>query len=547
MLKKKQIMGSLLAGTMVILSFAGCQGGSSGDGQTGGESALGGSDPSSGSSSAADGNPSSGSSADSDEIVELHAVLQLNPEISLENNPAIARIEEELGIRLIVEAPTVNGYSDRVKLLVSTGDMPDFFIYGADSFATQWAEQGLLADLTDLIGDYPNLMANISQEQYGDTKFLGDDRIFGIPRPNSYDKAGFVINKKWLDALGLEVPETVDEFIEVCRAFTTQDPDGNGLDDTYGVSFGADQSSMDSGIWHLNNDFLSTAYSISSWHHGLPDADGSFKLRPLKSQYYDYVTLLRDMYAEGIIDREFITHKSSEHVEKFAQQRVGIVGASGKNYVTEIIEKYGMNPDDVVYCAPLVLEAGDDPVYAMPPSNWMAFFVNAESEHIDDVLRLLDWGNSEEGFVTMQLGLAGEHYNSYDIETRTVERTQEQASAVSKVTGNMMSFANAYENQEALMGGSTPELQEKWRTEASAADAKTQKCYMPFTKMLDNISVDFPDVIQNLNNLEVRYVTGEVEKADLQNYIDNTYAPATADIAEEFAQFMAENPVRYEK
>ena len=79
MLKKKQIMGSLLAGTMVILSFAGCQGGSSGDGQTGGESALGGSDPSSGSSSAADGNPSSGSSADSDEIVETHAGSSAEP------------------------------------------------------------------------------------------------------------------------------------------------------------------------------------------------------------------------------------------------------------------------------------------------------------------------------------------------------------------------------------------------------------------------------------------------------------------------------------
>lgn len=531
---RRKIIGSLLAGIMAALALAGC-GEAADSGQTGG-----------GTQAAGNGSASE-SSEENEEIVELHAVLQLNPEISLENNPIIAKIEEELGIRLIVEAPTVNGYSDRVKLLVSTGDMPDFFIYGADSFATQWAEQGLLADVTDLVGDYPNLMANISQEQFGDTQFLDDGRIYGIPRPNSYDKAGFVINKKWLDALGLEVPETVDEFVEVCRAFTTQDPDGNGLDDTYGVSFGADQSSMDSGIWHLNNDFLSTAYSISSWHHGLPDADGSFKLRPLKSRYYDYVTLIREMYEEGIIDREFITHKSSEHIEKFAQQRVGIVGASGKNYVTEIIEKYGMNPDDVVYCAPLVLEEGDEPVYAMPPSNWMAFFINAESEHIDDVLRLLDWGNSEEGFVTMQLGLAGEHYNSYDIETRTVERTEEQAEAVTKVTGNMMSFANAYQNQEALMGGSTPELQEKWRTEESAADEKTQKCYMPFTKMLDNISVDFPDMVQNLNNLEVRYVTGEVEIQDLQDYIDNTYTPTTADIAEEFAQFMAENPVRYEK
>ena len=54
-------------------------------------------------------------------------------------------------------------------------------------------------------------------------------------------------------------------------------------------------------------------------------------------------------------------------------------------------------------------------------------------------------------------------------------------------------------------------------------------------------------MVQNLNNLEVRYVTGEVEIQDLQDYIDNTYTPTTADIAEEFAQFMAENPVRYEK
>ena len=169
---RRKIIGSLLAGIMATLALAGC-GEAADSGQTGG-----------GTQAAENGSASESSEAN-EEIVELHAVLQLNPEISLENNPIIAKIEEELGIRLIVEAPTVNGYSDRVKLLVSTGDMPDFFIYGADSFATQWAEQGLLADVTDLVGDYPNLMANISQEQFGDTKFLDDGRIYGIPRPNS--------------------------------------------------------------------------------------------------------------------------------------------------------------------------------------------------------------------------------------------------------------------------------------------------------------------------------------------------------------------------
>lgn len=481
------------------------------------------------------------------EVVEVTAVLQLNPEISLENNPMLKKLERDTGVRLIIEAPPVNSFFDRVKILVGTGDMPDFFAFGADTYVTQWAEEGLLADVTDLIKDYPNLSSNISPEQYGDTKVLGNDRIYGIPRPNSYDTGGYLINKKWLDAVGMEIPETVDEFVEVCRAFTTRDPDGNGVDDTYGVSFGAQQNSLDSGIWHMNNDFLSTAYNIAAWHHGMPDVDESFTLRPLKSQYYDYVTLLRDLYEEGIIDREFITHKGTEHVEKFAQGRVGIVGASGKNFTTQILEKYSLNMDDYTYCPPLVLEETKDPVYVMPPSNWMAYFINAESENIDAVLKVLDWANSEEGFITMQLGLEGEHYNSYDIETRTIDRSKEQTEAVTKVTGNMFAFANAYQNKEALMGGSTPEMIEKWQQESSAADSVTVKCYTPFVKMLDKIAVEFPDDVQSLNSLEVRYVTGEAKLEELSSFIENDYKTKTADIAKEYTDYMKANPIRNEK
>ena len=158
--------------------------------------------------------------------VTLRAVLQLNPEIELENNPVIAEIEFE------IEAPPQDGYGDRVKMLVSTGDMPDLVHYGADISATQWAQEGLLLDVTDLISKYPNLSANISEEQYGDCVFLADGRIYGIPRPNSYDKWGFVINKKWLDAVNMEAPKTVEQFVNVCRAFTFNDPDGNGRNDT---------------------------------------------------------------------------------------------------------------------------------------------------------------------------------------------------------------------------------------------------------------------------------------------------------------------------
>jgi ABC-type glycerol-3-phosphate transport system substrate-binding protein len=257
---------------------------------------------------------------------------------------------------------------------------------------------------------------------------------------------------------------------------------------------------------------------------------------------------LRALYEEGIIDREFVTHSSSENYEKIAQNRVGIVGASEKGYISNLIEKYSMNPDDFIYCPPLVLNEGDKPVYAVPPSNWMAYYVNANSspEKQDAVLRLLDWANSEEGFVAMQLGIAGEHYDSYDIETRTVNRTEEQAEAVRKVTSNMFGFANAYLGKPAIQGGSTQALIDKWQVEASAANAATSKCYFGFTKMLDEIGVSFPDEVSALNSLEVRYITGEVPFEELQAYINDTYAPKTAAIAKEFADYMAAHPARYE-
>ena len=44
------------------------------------------------------------------------------------------------------------------------------------------------------------------------------------------------IRQDWLDNLGLKMPTTIEELKEVARAFTEDDPDGNGQNDTYGLA-----------------------------------------------------------------------------------------------------------------------------------------------------------------------------------------------------------------------------------------------------------------------------------------------------------------------
>ena len=481
------------------------------------------------------------------ERVSITAVLQINPEVVLDNNPIVAEIEERLNINLNIIAPPVGGYGDTVRMMVAVGDMPDLLHYGADIFATQWAEEGLLLDVTDIRHNFPNLMANITEEQWGDTMFI-PGRIHGVPRPNSADRWGFLINTDWLDNLGLEAPRTVEEFIEVARAFTFDDPTGEGLH-TIGVALHANAASMNSGVWHLANDFLSSAFGISSWHAGLPDLDGQNRLRAFKLEYVEYLQLLRDLFEEGIIDREFITHLGgTEHFEKIAMNRVGIVGVSETNYVPNVLERFHMDFDSFKFMPPLVREGtGRNPVYAVPPSNWMAYYINAFSspEVQDAALRLLDFANSEEGFILMHWGLEGVHFNSYDIEARTIDRTPEQADARNLVTSNMFAMANAFQGRPPLLGGTTPEGIAKWQREAGFSQSVTTRVYFAFSKMLDAIGANFPDEMQMLNSLEVRFVTGEVSLEELLEFRDTVWREVTYDIEQEFIRFHAANPARF--
>ena len=75
-----------------------------------------------------------------------------------------------------------------------------------------------------------------------------DGHIDGLPqrmplRPTSNDTLG--INKTWLDKLGLEVTETLDDFYDVCMAFKTQDPNGNGIADEIPFNF----ANLDDSRW----------------------------------------------------------------------------------------------------------------------------------------------------------------------------------------------------------------------------------------------------------------------------------------------------------
>ncbi len=145
------------------------------------------------------------------------------------------------GIDLEFVAIAENTITERTTLALQSGDVPAAFRFNHNTFSdfqiSKYADEGMFLDLKKDIKTYaPNIQKLIDKK--GVELALNqssDGKIYTLPNKpkNDIDYASHYlnINKKWLDNLGLDVPKTTAEFLEVLRAFRDDDPNGNGQKD----------------------------------------------------------------------------------------------------------------------------------------------------------------------------------------------------------------------------------------------------------------------------------------------------------------------------
>lgn len=143
-----------------------------------------------------------------------------------------------------------------------------------------------------------------------------DGELYAVPllMANFAETGIFLIRQDWLDAVGMTMPTNLDEFHEVLKAFTFNDPDGNGIQDTYGMN--------GNGRYYFNYVFATFGIQYKSYY--LQD-DGSVIYTSATEAYKDALKLIQGWYKEGIIDPETITDDRTKQREKWAQGVFGIL------------------------------------------------------------------------------------------------------------------------------------------------------------------------------------------------------------------------------
>ena len=215
---------------------------------------------------------------------------------------------------------------------IASGNYPDIILAEGADFLN-YAKTGVVADITQAFDEYASDQLKEYLNSDGGVGLESakvDGKLYGIPLlGNSYDSIMIMfIRQDWLDNLSLKVPTTMEELHSVAKAFTEQDPDGNGVNDTYGLGlngkdvfayFGGIQTFFEGfgaipGFWGNNFTFI--------------EKDGQVVWGgALKEEMKAGLTLLTEMYQDGSIARDFGVMDNDRINEEFSSGKCGIVFA----------------------------------------------------------------------------------------------------------------------------------------------------------------------------------------------------------------------------
>lgn len=152
------------------------------------------------------------------------------------------------------------------------------------------AEDGMFWDLSPYIDDesYDNL-AEMPEAVRMSGYYNG--KMYGIPVDAGLIEYPLAYRKDWLENLGLESPTDWESFCNMLYAFTYNDPDGNGKDDTVGLFLDAD------GLWL---DVMELWFGVPNvW--GI-DENGDLVHKTETQEYRDAYAAFRQLYMQGVIN-----------------------------------------------------------------------------------------------------------------------------------------------------------------------------------------------------------------------------------------------------
>lgn len=327
----------------------------------------------------------------------------------LATNDFTKYLEEKTGIHIEFETGTRDDWEDKLNMSLQSGDYPDIILGVSPNMAKYGVKEGIFIKLDDLINEEntPNYY-NMFKDQL-DLSRESDGSIYSLLSTNdcyhcSYGRKMW-INTKYLDDMGCKMPETTEEFYDVCQKFLEYKPNGIAIG---GTAPGAGWFSTFQD-WLMGSFLLcpSKSYTLNVYDMTAVNRDGNIVCTATDDRYKAFLAYCNSLYELGAIyDGNFT--QTGEQLKTIINQEDAPVLCFPEGTISDYIDSTG-NPDLYKQYATLAPLEGPDGTRLTSYFKYAAigsgsFCITDKCKNPEAALRWVDFFYSATGDLCSQYG-----------------------------------------------------------------------------------------------------------------------------------------------
>lgn len=439
--------------------------------------------------------------------------------VDLRSAEIVKRVQEGANVTIDWTLVDPVNYIDAVSPMLASGvDLPDIILMPNLDENQSYITSGMVEPLDEHFDVMPNFSAWLDANPTIKASLTASDgHIYYVPTTNVTANYQPVImyNMKWLSDAGLEMPTTLDEFVEMLRYYKSHDMNGNGELDEVPLSV------QDEYLMYMFGPAFGLNFISTEGSGFFVNDEGVVQYAQATPEYKEYLSFLHDLYTEGLLEIEYTTLTRDQIIERFAQDRAGVTfdfsWQMSMTYSPQLPYYDGTPETGVVGGVPL--SGPHEGFFIGRNAIGSIFGVNASSDKIELACKWLDYAMSEANQVMYCWGIEGLSY----VEDENGNRTfTEQASDNTWLQGLGINPAQVLPAHQSVE--STDALVPAWHAEVDKMQAQYIQDPWPFIYATEEESMTasmyMVDIQTYVNEMAVSFVTGTTPLSEYDAYLE---------------------------
>lgn len=436
---------------------------------------------------------------------------------------------EKTGTQIEFLHPPTGQMKEQFSLIIADGNLPDLMEYNwivdYPGGPEKAIKDGVIIPLNDVFEKYcPNITKYLEEHPEIDKMIKTDEgNYYAFPFIRGDQRLcytiGLMLRGDWLEELGLEVPETIDEWHTVLTAFKEK----KGATAPYTFEY--------TNQMLLPADPFAFAYkTCRSFYIG---DDGMVHFGAAEPGYKEYLTLMKQWYEEGLIDPDLPTMGFDQVSSKMTNGASGAsIGWAGGRLGAWTTAAQVNTPEYKLVPAPYpTVNKGDFPEFGdfdSPYTGRASVAITTCCKDIERAAKLMDYAYGEEGHLAFNFGVEGESYemvDGYPTYTKKIMESPEGWPIAQAMAAYIRGNYNGPFVQDLRYVEQYYVLDEQKQTPEVWGATNAIKHVMPPVTPTAEESKEFSSLMNEINTyrdeMTLKFILGTSELDDFDMYVEN--------------------------